>query len=158
MNKLNVFYGVHYPWCSIWGIRRNIKSFFKSFKFAYQRITRGFCDADWWDMDSFYLSLISSSLKHFAENTISHPYEFSETEWKEKLLDLAQRIKYVSLDNDESNEYSAELMGALMKDETPSKELNDKYWERDREISNNKQEILVKAFEELAQIMPNLWD
>ena len=95
MNELNVFKRKAYG--------RNpleyIKYFGKQLKWAYQRITRGYCDADTWDLDYYYANLIGVTLKHLADNTISYPYDSDPEEWKAYLTDLGN--VFLSINNDE---------------------------------------------------------
>ena len=53
MNKLNVFNTQWCPWKYPNNWIRNARLFFRQFKWAYQRMTRGFCDFDTWDLDSY---------------------------------------------------------------------------------------------------------
>lgn len=165
MNKLNVF---HHDWCSwrsISGVKENVKTFLRGFKFAYQRVTRGFCDLDWWDLDHYYLELLHSTLKHFAENTISYPMDCTSEEWPEKVKTLSDKFAYLLQDNDEENEYAAGYMEYLENihflDDTKTRnqyENFQEYCERDIAISKKKQDLLTQALKDLAQLMPDLWD
>lgn len=58
------------------------KNLFKNIKYCYQRITRGYCDADLWDMDGWFLITVPNMLKAFAKNHMGHPSAF-EMEWFE---------------------------------------------------------------------------
>lgn len=71
MNKLNVFSNRFYKSPCLW--LRNIKMFFNCIKWSYQRITRGYCDADLWDYFIYHSELITQSLTSFANNHLSAP-------------------------------------------------------------------------------------
>lgn len=45
----------------------------KSIKWAWQRITKGYCDKDLWDLEDYFLVLFHNTLKEFADNTSSFP-------------------------------------------------------------------------------------
>lgn len=49
-NKLNVFHFGYSHKFTLW----NIKNFFRTLKWAWQRATKGYCDWDRWDLDFFY--------------------------------------------------------------------------------------------------------
>lgn len=103
MDRLNVFHQFYSPWKYPRNWIRNIRLFFRQFKWAYQRATRGYCDPDWWDLDSYYLDLFSETLNHMADNTISWPgnEEFPEFEdWQKYLRTMAQYFYKANEAND----------------------------------------------------------
>ena len=71
MNKLNVFSGCFYKSPRFW--LKNIKMFFRCIKWSYQRITRGYCDADLWDYFTYHSELIIQSLTSFVNNHNGFP-------------------------------------------------------------------------------------
>lgn len=86
----------HYsPWrypCNWW---KNIRLFFRRYKWAYQRATRGFCDCDIWDLDGFYLNLFHDSLKELARISSGWPgnEQFPEYEdWIKYLNEMADKF------------------------------------------------------------------
>ena len=106
-------------------------------KWKRQRISRGFSDWDWWDLDYFYLNLFVSSLRHYAKNTIGFSPAIAPTyeEYQARILRLADMFE--ELANWEENnvgryDYKQE-----------SKELN---------------ELTKKAFAEMAEVFWSLWD
>ena len=115
MNRLNVFKNPYYRWRypSCWW--KNIRMFFRSFKYAYQRITRGWADCDTWDLDNYYLDLFNGTLNHLAEHHMGYPGndEFDTDEkWTAYLKEMAQQFYRAN----ESNEFY----------DTPEA---DKWWE-----------------------------
>lgn len=115
MNPLNVFKNPYYKWRypSCW--LKNVRMFFRSFKYAYQRATRGYADSDCWDLDAYYLNLLEGSLNHLADNHWGYPgnEEFDTDEkWTAYLKEMAQQFHRAN----ESNEYY----------DTPEA---DKWWE-----------------------------
>ena len=48
-------------------------------KFRRQRITRGFSDWDWWDLDYFLCNLLAKSLRHYATHTIGWSTSLAST-------------------------------------------------------------------------------
>lgn len=162
MNKLNVFNESYFRWRNPLNWFRNIKIFFRCLKWAKQRITRGFADIDWWDLDCFYIDLITDSLNYFAEHTISYDDKYTPEEYKEKILKLASKFKYIGTDSDELNPYYEDY----------SKYLEDKdiftyydayskfeeYLAEELNIEREKKEVRKDAFAELAEMLPTLWD
>ena len=65
MNDLNVFKYKTYSRNPI----KNIRNFFQKIKYIYQRASKGYCDWDLYDLDNFYLNLLSKSIKEFADKT-----------------------------------------------------------------------------------------
>lgn len=64
-------------------------------KWKRQRISRGFSDWDWWDLDYFYLNLFVSSLRHYAKNTIGFSLAIAPTyeEYQARILRLADMFE-----------------------------------------------------------------
>lgn len=106
-------------------------------KFRRQRITRGFSDWDWWDLDYFLCNLLTKSLRHFATHTIGHSSAVAPTfeEYQQRILRLADMFEKMANweeDNADRRDYEQE-----------SKELD---------------ELTKKAFAELGEVFWSLWD
>ena len=147
MNRLNVFNNSYFRWRNPLNWVKNLKIFFKSVKWAKQRITRGFADIDWWDLDCFYIDLITDSLNYFAEHTISYDDKYTPEEYKEKILKLASKFKYIGTDSDELNpyyeDYSKFLEGRALFDENKQLYPNfQNYIHMETEIEKKKQEAV----------------
>lgn len=61
-------------------IFRSFKYFCRYTKWSYQRITRGYADCDWWDMDSYLQQLIPDMLKSLKKNRHGSPVYLRETD------------------------------------------------------------------------------
>lgn len=63
----------------------NIKQFFKNIKYAYQRITRGYCDADIWNLSDYISDMLYLTLNKLADTTHGYPGVdiFEDTKSKE---------------------------------------------------------------------------
>ena len=106
-------------------------------KFRRQRITRGFSDWDWWDLDYFLCNLLAKSLRHYATHTIGWSMNLASTfeEYQERILRLADMFEKMAnweVDNADRRDYEQE-----------SKELY---------------ELTKKAFTELGEVFWSLWD
>ena len=113
-------------------------------KFRRQRITRGFSDWDWWDLDYFLCHLLSSALRYYAKNTIGHSPIVAPTyeEYQARILNLADMF---------------EEMAQWDSTHIPPKneELDQNWYKRD---SLQLKALTKKAFNELAEVFWSLWD
>lgn len=172
-NPLNILtlspgYSWKYPSCWV----KNIKFEIKKFKFAWQRITKGYSDWDLWDLDIFYQYLFNHSINEFADKTWGWPgtKEFPEFEdWQKYLKDMASLFKE-SIEGEESikNEYWDEYYKKILDDpnyfkninkEKNSKEkaLQEKYFAREEDIYQYREDCLNKALDMLKHIFGHLW-
>lgn len=110
-------------------------------KFRRQRITRGFSDYDWWDLDTYLCNLLSASLYHLADNTISWSPGLAPT-----FEDYKERIKRLAEHFDEMAEWEE-------RHPVDSKE-------KDGYAKNNEQlyKFTKETFNELAEVFWSLWD
>jgi len=96
MNPLNVFNNCYYPWKNPANWFKNIKMFFRSFKYAYQRATRGYAVSDTWDLDTHYLYLFHDTLNYLADHHWGYPgYGDFDTDekWTAYLKELADKFE-----------------------------------------------------------------
>lgn len=102
-----------------------------------QRINRGFCDSDWWDLDYFYLNLFVSSLRHYAKNTIGYSPSLAPSfeEYQQRILRLADMFEELA-DWEQTN--------------ADRRDFEQEFKE--------KEELTKKAFAELAEVFWSLWD
>ena len=110
-------------------------------KFRRQRITRGFSDWDWWDLDYFLCNLLSSALRHYAKNTIgwSDALASSYEEYQERILHLADMFEEMA-----------------NWEETHEPDPNDKDWYQRNSLQLKA--LTKKAFAELGEVFWSLWD
>ena len=106
-------------------------------KWKRQRISRGFSDWDWWDLDYFYLNLFVSSLRHYAKNTIGYSPSLAPSfeEYQARILRLADMFEELA-DWEETNADRCDF--------------EQEFKEKD--------ELTKKAFAELAEVFWSLWD
>ena len=103
MNQLNVFNNPYYKWYYPQYWHKNIRMFFRSIKYAYQRITKGYADCDTFNLDNYYLNIFSGTLNNLADNHWGYPGndEFPDDEsWTKYLKEMA--LKFYNAN--ESNE------------------------------------------------------
>lgn len=138
MNQLNVFNNPYYKWYYPQYWHKNIRMFFRSIKYAYQRITKGYANCDTFDLDNYYLNIFTGTLNHLADNHWGWPgnEEFPEDEdWIKYLKEMA--LKFYNAN--ESNEAY------------PTPEA-DKWWkwikEHDKNIDNPYSETMFQEANE----------
>lgn len=106
-------------------------------KWKRQRITRGFADYDWWDLDAFLANLICNSLRHYANNTCgwSEAIASSPEEYKERILAVADKFEEM-----------------VMWEEN---HLDSRNYKKDWD---NLHSLTKDAFNNLAEVFWTLWD
>lgn len=67
---------------------------FRSIKYAYWRITKGFCPSDTWDWYAYMALFIHDSLYYLADNHCGTMYEYidKDLEYTDKLKEIANKI------------------------------------------------------------------
>ena len=171
MRQLNVFtYGYNAPR----HIFANIKQFFHNVRFAWQRATRGYCDFDLFDLDSFYSQLFVDSLEDFTKNLHGAPMEFYDFEhdscqpWSDYIKEMRQHF-YNSIEENEvqKNEieynHSFEIdreTGELRNTDTSlqNEEARAKWLAREQEIQAWRDAELAKGMQMLEKVYHGLWD
>ena len=103
-NELNVFKYDYLPWKRPFNWPKNIKQFFKNFKYAWQRATKGYSDRDVWNLDVYYSELFYNTLTHLAETSHSYPgvkpWE-NEDDWYNYLTEMAYLFRSCIKEADE---------------------------------------------------------
>lgn len=67
------------------------KKLLTNLKYCIQRIRRGYCVADLWSIDDWFLNVIPPMLKQFLNECMGYPTRF-EMEWFEKHKDKTDMI------------------------------------------------------------------
>lgn len=63
-------------------------------RWKQERITKGFCQYDLWDLDIYLVGVIITSLREFADTTSSFPADYENiTVWREDLHWLADEFE-----------------------------------------------------------------
>jgi len=66
-------------------MRYAIKSIFRSIRFFFQRMFRGFDDSETWNLDYTISKMILPKLKRFKKVSITVPVGLTEDEWNDHL-------------------------------------------------------------------------
>lgn len=109
-----------------------VRQIFYNLKMAWQRATKGYCYADLWSLDCFLLQLIPTTLREFSNKTIGWPeLEYASVDdWRAALLLLASNFEELQLSNSKWDDYK---------------------------LYPVRQERLRQAFNDLSDILNNLW-
>lgn len=68
-------------------------------KWAYQRVTRGWCDRDLWNLDCWFMDTVVPMLKAFKKNKSGHPGWMTAERWDYILSEMITHFE----NYDESN-------------------------------------------------------
>lgn len=165
MEDLNVFKIHSDPWKYPANWIRNVRLFGRKCKWAYQRVTRGFCDYDAYDLDSYYLTLFYKTITHLADVTHGYPgdEEFPTPEaWDKYLRELAQ---YFYRANESNNYYPTPAEAAWWEEVKDLKEP----WHHNspatnamiKETTDNyklRRKDMEEGLDKLKHVFFNLWD
>lgn len=136
----NVWEGQEFKWClkKPWKLP---KLFCKKVKYSWQRITKGYCDSDLWNIDDWFLGIMPDMLQQFKETRHGSPGCLGED--------------YINEDgircNDSCHEEWDKILDEmifLFRKMDEERELSYKY----------KEEYKDKAFALLAKWFEHLWD
>lgn len=176
-NELNIFTGGYMPWypCN-W--LENIRYFFRTIKWAWQRATKGYSDYDTFDLDVYYSRLMIASLSQFREDTCGYPgYMDSIEEWYAILDKIIFLLKQANEDEplEEKNELTewyeehletrplsfVEVKKGVRKyvdnDDEETKAKVMQYYKREEELYEIRKQKRKEAFELLAEYFGHLW-
>lgn len=133
-------------------------------KYAYQRATRGYCDADWYDMDRWMAYVLPSMFRDLANKGQAYPANerFQTREdweaWLNAIADMIEQSAEEKLDH--KNIYYEEWVKQIDIEnfQRPNIELEKKYMDRYNELYQESQVKLIKAFTEIGENFYSLWD
>lgn len=148
----------------------------RNLQYAWQRITRGWCDMDVWNFDSWYLNLIPAMLDYLAQSSNGYPgtppFETPE-KWEKWLHGIAANLRLCTEDAAEKlNEYYESFMES-MRDKRHTTvddqgnthvyygdddKLSEKYFARLGEIAYEQQALLEETMTELGKHLYKIWD
>lgn len=166
--QMNVFKQNYFSWRYI---KDTIRLLFRSFKWAWQRVTRGYCDADVWDLDITLLNYFYLTLNQLADTTIGWPgtEEFETFEdWQEYLRDMAYKFYCANEVNEAyknpmSDKYYEVLKNHYLFDKDNSeteeeKEITEEYFKHEHNIADLRQKDFAEAWSMMGDVFFHLWD
>ena len=166
-NPLNVFEVDYSPWEYPSNWIGNFRLFFRRYKWAYQRATKGYCDFDWWDLDTHLSMLMADTIEALAKNGHGYPgtKEFPTPEsWETYLLDIVNRLRFSfgELYNKYEDEWVAswedDFLGSINKQTPEQKAIWEKYHTVECENEELKEKALNEALDMIRHIWHHLWD
>lgn len=89
----NSVFSFPYSWKRWNGIEKNIRYIPRMFKYAWQRINRGYADRDVWDFNAYLTNIIISGFRHLAEYGHTYAHTFTPEEWKNWLRETADMFE-----------------------------------------------------------------
>lgn len=148
----------------------NWKHPFRSIKYAYWRITRGFCPYDTWDWYTYMAQLIHDSLIYLADNHCGTmmEYENDDEEYTAKLKEIADKIYKATnyeeeYDNPFREDYYRDLENVHIENrkvrfDKTSKALFDHYIFVEQRNAEKAKNDLKEAFDWIIDHWWDLWD
>lgn len=166
MNDLNVFKYGYDSWSrpANWG--HNFANFFRNIKRAWSRATKGYCDWDVWDLDSYFATMMRDAIRALANTTHSYPFRYEEDghemtyeEWIQHLNGIADNFDiYLS---GMPNKYENDFDKVIRNDPLVSgkeEEIRNKYYQEEKAIFSRRNEAFDRAMEDLNKYKGGLWD
>jgi len=161
--ELNVFKQYYSPWNHITNWPRNIRLFFRRYKWAYQRATRGYADCDVWDLDHFYTRLFAGSLNRLADIAAGYPGNDQFPTYEDWINYLREMAQLFSQSLESNNYYPAPAEEKWWdwnqkhgwKDENP---FADDMIKEAHENALNREADFNKAWEMMGKVYEHLWD
>lgn len=172
-NKLNIFTNGYMPWYprNWWD---NIKHFFRTIKWGWQRATKGYSDYDTWNLDVYYSNILIASLSQFRAEATGYPCYMNDIEeWYAILDKIIFLLKQANEDEplEEKNELAewyeeylstktlnftkVEKISSKDDEETKAKVLQ--YYKREEELYEIRKQKHKEAFELLTEYFGDLW-
>lgn len=168
MNNLNVFKNPYYKWTYLEGWIKNCKMFCRSFKYAWQRITRGYSDADTWDLNTYYLYLFHDTLNYLADHHYGYPGndEFPKDEdWIDYLKTMANKFELANEDAQKLPTPAADKWYEWLEQHpttTPwsdnSNPYNQAMYDEFNENDKQRDKEMREGMDMLKHVMWHLWD
>ena len=166
MRKPNIYHvGNREMYGHGWHLLLNLKYFFRSLKWMWQRAVRGYADCDLWNLDYYLKSILPSMLRDFTDKTMGYPMRYEHAIngaelWHDELYEIAQLIDnsleeneaYPNIYNEEMEEYWGKV-----KDEC-SETLQTAWLEEERKCQIKRDTDFLKAWSKLGDIFDELWD
>lgn len=138
---------------------RNIKNVWRCIKWSWQRVVKGYCDYDVFDLDTFYCNLFYLTMKDLSELSIGYPYDMRSQEWTAYLLDMARCFYRANESNKYYvNEYDDPLFNDI--DGRPPRykdAIRQQWFEREKDLSICRTMDLDRGLDMLKERFNNLF-
>ena len=142
-------------------------SLWKILKRAYQRVTRGWCDMDAWEMDNWFITIAPQMIRKIAVDGWGYPgigkWDTPE-KWNSYLFSLADMISGLSKESiDAKNKYYKKYMDSFTLHEgiISTKEdydIGKEYFDEHKRLIKERDDMKKEAFDMLCECFDLLWD
>ena len=121
---LNVLEKAPYPWWQLW---KTVPFYFGNIKCAWQRVTKGYCYRDVYDLSQYYSELFSATLIELSKTTHGYPSDFEDMEpWRDYLVEMAKHFRAAGPDvqEDDYSKLKPEELIKVVMNESHTRELH----------------------------------
>ena len=164
-NNRNVFKLYPHNWKRPSNWWDNIKDFFRGFKYAYQRATKGYCDYDLFSIYDWFLEMFPNMLKEFSDGTHGYPWDMEEKEWGKYLVEMGEHFLNACKEYEDSSPEARKEYDELYEDfplelyNTKEREEKVKeYYKKVKEYDDYKRKELKKGMDMFQKRFWDLWD
>lgn len=154
-----------WPWRHWHGFWQNIKWFFRAWRPAWHRATKGYCRMDTWNVDRSLTIYLIKVLTEYRNCVDAYPLEFKSLEEWINALDLCiDRLIYSMRDTDSNElcphytEWAEKCCGKSNGE--PSEEqiaIREAYMAEVNAAYEKQCEARKKAFEFIGEYLPHIW-
>ena len=133
---------------------KNIKYFFTRYlKYRRQRIRRGFADCDVWNLDDYILKVLADGLREFVKQTNCYPDNLFPTfeAWRDHLTLIADDLDWIKVDATDNEYWNDKIL------EKECSEEEHKWFERIKEIEDEKRKHILKGLHAFAEVYDDIW-
>ena len=155
-SKITLLERSSYPW---YRLDKKFIYFVGKIKSIWERITKGYCYEDVWNLKDFYLEIFIHSLRDLAENHNSYPSDMTPDSWSAYLNEMANHFEHSKEELSSSNPftYSTLKQELLNNNEELSNALTSWKDFEQKQMAWRKSEF-KKAMQMLEERFDDLWD
>lgn len=151
----NLFKIGYSPWRYLGNWWHNIKRFFRTFKFIYQRAKYGYSDYDLYDFDLFLEEILLRALGEL-EAKGSYPCTYnSAEEWSAELEKTRTHLLNALIEP--RNVFLDLIIDYQTRKEKVPKSLREQFWEEEKRIYAQREDELQIVMDWLSKNIHNLW-
>lgn len=155
-----------YKWTTWYGFWENIKWFFRSWKPAWHRATKGYCRMDTWNVDYSLTAYLIKVLIEYRNVTDGWPFPHFKTfkEWIDALDECIDLLIFSMRDTDSDElcphytEWAEKVVGKTNGDPTEEQiAIREAYTEEVNAAYQKQCEAREKAFAFIGKYLPHIW-
>ena len=102
-SKITLLEKSYYPW---YCFGKRFIYFIGKIKSIWERITKGYCYEDVWNLKDFYLEIFIHSLRDLAENHNNYPSDMTPDSWSTYLNEMANHFEHSKEELNNSNSFT----------------------------------------------------